>query len=98
MAKSDEQPQYSEDDDPQGLTELSPEKQFLLTEMYRRSTGQDLLTLYAEMRTKNPRLIEAFKDVYRGHFMPAEMAIHAIVDRPVAIGHEQTISQPSLVA
>jgi len=97
MAASDDESKPPEDDQPQ-IPDLSPEQQLMLVEMYRRSTGQELLALYAEIGTKNPRIIEAFKDAYRGHFMTPEMAIHAIVDRPVTIGHEQTISQPTLVA
>jgi protein-L-isoaspartate(D-aspartate) O-methyltransferase len=40
----------------------------------------------------------AVQAVRRADFLPAEQIKHVAQDRPLPIGHEQTISQPSLVA
>lgn len=44
------------------------------------------------------RLLAAMAAVPRHHFMPEEMRAHAYEDRPLPIGHGQTISQPYIVA
>jgi protein-L-isoaspartate(D-aspartate) O-methyltransferase len=46
----------------------------------------------------DPRLLAAMATVPRHHFMPDEMRAHAYEDRPLPIGHGQTISQPYIVA
>lgn len=46
----------------------------------------------------DPRLLEAFRSVPREEFVDAEMAEFAYNDSPLPIGHEQTISQPYIVA
>jgi protein-L-isoaspartate(D-aspartate) O-methyltransferase len=46
----------------------------------------------------DPRVLEAFRDVPREAFLPAELAESAYDDTPLPIGHEQTISQPYIVA
>ncbi len=46
----------------------------------------------------DPAVIAAMRRVPRHRFVPAPEAISAYVDRPLPIGHGQTISQPSLVA
>jgi len=43
-------------------------------------------------------LLEAFADIPRERFMPAERSTEAYADHPVPIGHGQTISQPFVVA
>lgn len=44
------------------------------------------------------RLLAAMAAVPRHHFMPEELRAHAYEDRPLPIGHGQTISQPYIVA
>ena len=44
------------------------------------------------------RLIAAFQKVEREKFVPAEVQNQAYEDHPLAIGYEQTISQPYIVA
>ena len=47
---------------------------------------------------RNPAVLRAMRDTPRHEFMPREVRRFAYEDRPVPIGYEQTISQPSLVA
>ena len=47
---------------------------------------------------RNPSVLRAMRDTPRHEFMPQEVRKFAYEDRPVPIGYEQTISQPSLVA
>ena len=44
------------------------------------------------------RVLEAMRTVRRHEFMPEEVRDLAYIDSPVRIGHEQTISQPYIVA
>ena len=45
----------------------------------------------------DPRVLEAMRRVPRHAFVPAELAANAYEDRPLPIGHGQTISQPFIV-
>jgi protein-L-isoaspartate(D-aspartate) O-methyltransferase len=47
---------------------------------------------------KDPAVIAAMRHVPRHRFVPARYSIFAYIDGPLPIGHDQTISQPSLVA
>jgi protein-L-isoaspartate(D-aspartate) O-methyltransferase len=47
---------------------------------------------------RNGAVLRAMRDTPRHEFMPQEVRGYAYEDRPVPIGYEQTISQPSLVA
>ena len=47
---------------------------------------------------RDARVLEAMGSVPRESFLPAEFAEHAYADRPLPIGHGQTISQPYIVA
>lgn len=47
---------------------------------------------------RDPRVLAAIRRIPRERFVPAEEAESAYADRPVAIGCEQTISQPFIVA
>ncbi len=47
---------------------------------------------------KDPSVISAMRHVPRHRFVPARYSIFAYIDGPLPIGHNQTISQPSLVA
>ena len=47
---------------------------------------------------KDERVLEAMREVPRHEFVPEEMRKYAYEDRPLPIGHGQTISQPYIVA
>jgi protein-L-isoaspartate(D-aspartate) O-methyltransferase len=47
---------------------------------------------------RDPRVLAAMRKVPRHVFVPADQAASAYDDRPLAIGSEQTISQPYVVA
>lgn len=47
---------------------------------------------------RDTRVLEAMRKVPRHRFVPDEMKAAAYEDRPLGIGHEQTISQPYMVA
>ena len=49
-------------------------------------------------RRLDPRVLEALAKVPREHFVPAHLAARAYDNRPLPIGHGQTISQPLIVA
>lgn len=47
---------------------------------------------------KTPRITDAFQKIDRKYFVPEAFSEHIYVDRPLPIGKDQTISQPSTVA
>jgi protein-L-isoaspartate(D-aspartate) O-methyltransferase len=47
---------------------------------------------------ENPRVLEAMRSVPRHRFVPEAVRGKAYQDRPLPIGHRQTISQPYIVA
>jgi protein-L-isoaspartate(D-aspartate) O-methyltransferase len=47
---------------------------------------------------RNPAVLRAMRETPRHEFMPEAVRKFAYEDRPVPIGYQQTISQPSLVA
>ena len=47
---------------------------------------------------KDRRVLDAFRKVRREEYVPSEAREHAYDDRPIPIGHDQTISQPYIVA
>ena len=47
---------------------------------------------------KSPQIVEAFEKIDRKHFIPEDFREHIYIDRPLPIGKDQTISQPSTVA
>ena len=47
---------------------------------------------------ENPAVLRAMRRVPRHRFVPEQLRRHAYADRPLPIGLEQTISQPSIVA
>ncbi len=62
-----------------------------------RAARQALVrSLRAEIRDE--RVLAAFGEVPRERFVPADLQRHAYEDRPLPIGHGQTISQPLMVA
>lgn len=55
----------------------------------RRALGKDAL---------DPRVMDAIRNVPRHEFVPADLRGAAYLNRPLPIGHGQTISQPYIVA
>lgn len=55
-------------------------------------------TLVARGTLRSPRVIRAMRAVPRELFVPESLQADAYRDRPLPIGHGQTISQPSIVA
>jgi protein-L-isoaspartate(D-aspartate) O-methyltransferase len=49
-------------------------------------------------RRLDPRVMDALGKVPRQHFVPPDLAARAYDNRPLPIGHGQTISQPLIVA
>jgi protein-L-isoaspartate(D-aspartate) O-methyltransferase len=47
---------------------------------------------------RDPRVLQAMRNVPRHLFVPDEVKSHAYEDRPLPIGNDQTISQPYIVA
>jgi protein-L-isoaspartate(D-aspartate) O-methyltransferase len=47
---------------------------------------------------RDPRVLQAMREVPRHRFVPAEVLDYAYSDHPLPIGHGQTISQPYMVA
>lgn len=47
---------------------------------------------------RDPRVLEAMRQVPREGFVPAERAARAYVDEPIPIPHDQVTTQPSLIA
>ena len=47
---------------------------------------------------ESPEIIDAFKKIDRKFFVPEDLKEHIYIDRPLPIGKNQTISQPTTVA
>lgn len=67
-----------------------------LTEHLSRSRTALLAELALEV--SDPRVLNAIARVPRERFVPPELRLHAYENRPLPIGHGQTISQPLIVA
>ncbi len=73
-------------------------------EAYRRLREEMVRTQIAELRfsgappVRDPRVLDAMRRTPRHKFVPPAQAAHAYEDRPLPIGHDQTISQPYMVA
>ena len=67
-----------------------------LTEHLSRSRTALLAELALEV--SDPRVLNAIARVPRESFVPPELRLHAYENRPLPIGHGQTISQPLIVA
>jgi protein-L-isoaspartate(D-aspartate) O-methyltransferase len=63
-------------------------------EQRKRMVDEQLL----ERDIRDLRVLEAMRTVPRHLFIAPEYAVHAYADSPLPIGHEQTISQPYIVA
>ena len=73
-------------------------------EKHRRLREEMVATQIASVRwlggdvVRDARVLDAMRTVPRHQFVPPEMVAHAYEDRPLPIGHGQTISQPYIVA
>jgi protein-L-isoaspartate(D-aspartate) O-methyltransferase len=59
---------------------------------------QMVTTQIVSRGVRDPRVLDAVRRVERHRFVPEPLREHAYEDRPLAIGHGQTISQPYIVA
>lgn len=64
----------------------------------RAPTQEDLIRKIQAEGVTDLRLIQAFREVPRAGFVPAEVAHRAYEDQPLPIPHGQVTTQPSLVA
>lgn len=62
------------------------------------SPGAVIARQVRERGIKDPRVLEAVTRFSRARFLPAEERPKALDDRAVPIGHDQTMSQPFMVA
>jgi protein-L-isoaspartate(D-aspartate) O-methyltransferase len=74
---------------------FSAERERLVAEVLEefRRTGK-----YTGRNEPDPRVVRAISRVPRHAFVPTDMQVSAYVNRPLGIGHGQTISQPYIVA
>lgn len=79
-------------DRPEDTTERVPERAAMVAEViaHARAIGAE-----GEI---GPAVFDALRAVPRHLFVPPEMRPHAYANRPLPIGHDQTISQPLIVA
>ena len=67
--------------------------------VYGRRLSQVLVWLATLSRgVRDPRVLDALRRVERHRFVPERLRELAYQDHPLAIGHDQTISQPYIVA
>lgn len=55
-------------------------------------------SVYLDTEALDPRVMETIATVPRHQFVPDDQRAHAYENRPLSIGHGQTISQPYIVA
>jgi protein-L-isoaspartate(D-aspartate) O-methyltransferase len=60
--------------------------------------SSDLAQQLAAMGIRDARVLDATDRIPRRHFVPGPLRLIADADRPLPIGHGQTISQPYIVA
>jgi protein-L-isoaspartate(D-aspartate) O-methyltransferase len=63
-----------------------------------RTSVDDLIATVRRRGIRDPRLLEAIREVPRGDFVPPDQADRAYLDVPLPIWHAQVTTQPSLVA
>ncbi len=59
---------------------------------------EDLIRAVVGADVRDPRLIDALREVPRANFVPPDLAEWAYLDRPLQIPHGQVTTQPSLSA
>ena len=65
---------------------------------YRRARAKMVEHQLKAQGIRDERILEVFRQVPRHEFVDAALAPQAYADRPLPIGHGQTISQPFMVA
>lgn len=61
-------------------------------------TQEDLVRTIAAEGVRDPRLLQALREVPRAAFVPPDLVAYAYVDEALPIPHGQVTTQPSLVA
>ena len=75
-----------------------PVEQGLPEEPFARARALMVSQQIASREVRDARVLQAMRDVPRHLFVPAGEIPYAYEDRPLGIGHGQTISQPYIVA
>lgn len=79
-------------------TQVSTVAEFQETREQREARQAMVQQQIAARDVRDRRVLEAMRRVPRHLFVPQEMQPYAYADSPLPIGHEQTISQPYVVA
>ena len=82
----------------QGLSALPPLVHSSEVGPMTRSSSLSLAAIAAQEGVRDPRILEAMREVARELFVPPEFQDDAGSDAPIPIGFDQTTSQPSLIA
>ncbi|MFH0936136.1 MAG: protein-L-isoaspartate(D-aspartate) O-methyltransferase [Candidatus Woesearchaeota archaeon] len=61
------------------------------------NTKQDLIKYWKENNICSDKIIKAFKKIKRENFIPKSLINEAYEDRPLSIGYNATISQPTTI-
>ena len=69
-----------------------------LPSVYNRERAAMVRDQIERRGVRNQRVLQAMREVPRHLFVPESIRRHAYEDRPLPIGHDQTISQPFIVA
>jgi len=67
-------------------------------DQYTRQREQMVREQLERRGISDPKVLSAFRSVKRHRFVPESSREYAYSDRPLPIGHDQTISQPYIVA
>jgi protein-L-isoaspartate(D-aspartate) O-methyltransferase len=59
---------------------------------------EDLIRAIQAADVRDPRVLEAFREMPRAGFVPPHLVAQADIDQPLPIPHEQVTTQPSLIA
>jgi protein-L-isoaspartate(D-aspartate) O-methyltransferase len=69
-----------------------------MQQRYAEAREEMVRTQIEQRGIRDAEVLEALRSVPRHAFVPSPLTSHAYEDRPLAIGHGQTISQPYIVA
>lgn len=78
----------------------APDERYALARELMIATIRNIAATTGRQATRNlsPSVLDALRDVPRHEFVPSSLRDRAYEDRPLPIGHGQTISQPYIVA
>lgn len=78
----------------------APDERYALARELMIATIRNIAATTGRQATRNlsPSVLDALRDVPRHEFVPSPLRDRAYEDRPLPIGHGQTISQPYIVA